>query len=232
MSRNNTIGIVGVITAPVKLITDAADWKQRVYETTLTRIRPSGTADTFILQYAAQAAGTETMLAQIAENAEVLIGGEVKTENIQNPQPEENRVKIYIHAEVIAVNKPPVDDQNEVKLRGFICRTPWYKTTKRRQPSGKKMQVADTIIAVNTPTGTSYIPCVCFSEAAIYATTLKIGDQVTVYGRMQSRKYEKKIPGYEVPYLFTVYEVCAVKIQCTRRKEHEKQSATGGRSTN
>ncbi|MDE7238954.1 MAG: single-stranded DNA-binding protein, partial [Lachnospiraceae bacterium] len=222
---NNTIGIVGVITAPVKLIVDANDWKQRVYETTLTRIRPSGTADTFILRFAASAAGTERMLAQIAENAEVLVGGEIRTENVSNPQPGENRVKIYIYAEVIAVNEPPADDQNEVKLRGFVCRAPWYKTTKRRQPNGRKMHVTDTIIAVNTPNGTSYIPCACFGENAIYAKTLKVGDRVDVYGRMQSRKYEKKIEGHEAPYLFNAYEVCAVKIQCTRRKEREREEA-------
>lgn len=117
MSRNNTIGIVGDITAPIRMIVDAGDWKQRVYETTLTRTRPSGTEDTFILQFAAHAAGTEAMLEQIAEGVSVLIGGEIRTENVHNPQPEENRVKVYIHAEVIAVNMPPAFAQKAEGLR-------------------------------------------------------------------------------------------------------------------
>lgn len=225
MSRNNTIGIAGIISAPVKMVADAADWEQRVYETTITRARPSGTSDTFILQFPARAAGTIVMREKITEGTEVLIGGEIRTENVSNPQPEEHRVKIYIYAEMIAVNDPPANDQNEVKLRGFVCRAPWYKATKFRQPNGKKLKVTDTIIAVNTPTGTNYIPCACFGEAAIYAATLKTGDRVDVYGRMQSRKYEKKIAGHEAPYLFRAYEVCAVKIQCTRRKEREKEAA-------
>lgn len=224
MSRNNTIGIVGIISAPVKMIVDADNWMQKVYETTITRTRPSGTTDTFILQFPARAAGTIVMLEKITEGTEVLIGGEIRTENVSNPRPEENRVKIYIYAEMIAINDPPANNQNEVNLRGFICRAPWYKVTKFRQPNGKKLQVTDTIIAINTPTGTSYIPCAFFGKAAIYATTLKVGDRVDVYGRMQSRKYEKKIAGHEAPYLFRAYEVCAVKIQCTRRKEREKEA--------
>ena len=46
MRRNNTIGIVGEITAPPELIVDAADWARKVYEVELTRTRPSGTEDT------------------------------------------------------------------------------------------------------------------------------------------------------------------------------------------
>ena len=57
MSRNNTIGIVGEITAPPELIVDAADWARKVYEVELTRMRPSGTEDTYILQYDGRAAG-------------------------------------------------------------------------------------------------------------------------------------------------------------------------------
>lgn len=215
MSRNNTIGIVGRITAPVRLIVGADDWKLRVYETELTRTRPSGTEDIYTLRFAAQAAGTDKMLAKIIEGVEVIIGGEIRTENVQNPSPTENRVKTYICAEIIAVNDPPADDQNEVRLRGFVCRDPFCKSIKHN----RKMQLTDMIIAVNTPSGTSYIPCVCFGEAAIYAATLQVGDRVEVYGRFHARKYEKKIAGYDIPYIFRSYEICIVKIRCIRRKE-------------
>lgn len=223
MSRNNTIGIVGRITAPVGLMLGADDWRLRVYETRLTRIRPSGTEDTYILRFTAQAAGTEEMLAKIKEGACVLIGGEIRTENIQNPRPDESRVRIYIYAEVIAVNDPPADDQNEVKLRGFVCRTPWCKQINRRQADGSRTQLTDMIIAVNTPTGTSYIPCVYFGDAAVHAAKLQVGDRIEVYGRFHARCYEKRIAGDITPHLSTAYEVCAVSIRCIRRKDHREE---------
>ena len=78
MSRNNTIGIVGEITAPPELIVDAADWARKVYEVELTRMRPSGTEDTYILQYDGRAAGSKEMLERITEGAEIFCGGEIR----------------------------------------------------------------------------------------------------------------------------------------------------------
>lgn len=96
MSRNNTIGIVGEITAPPELIVDAADWARKVYEVELTRTRPSGTEDTYILQYDGRAAGSKEMLERITEGAEIFCGGEIRSENVHDPKPEENRVKVFI----------------------------------------------------------------------------------------------------------------------------------------
>ena len=148
MNRNNTIGIVGRITAPVRLIVDAQEWEQKTYETTLTRTRPSGVEDTYTLQFDAAAAGTEEALETLAEGADVLIGGEIRTEDVKDPKPEENRTKIYIHAEVITQNNPPVKSQNEVSLCGYICKQAKVRTTNRRLPNGRKIKTADTIVAV------------------------------------------------------------------------------------
>lgn len=212
MGRNNTIGIVGEITATPELIVDAADWKRRVYETKLRRTRPSGTDDTYILQFDGDAAGSEEMLKRIADGVKVLVGGEIRSENVRNPRPEDNRVKIYIRAEVIAVNDPPAKDQNEVRIGGYICRQPCFRLTRRRTEKGKKLAVTNIMVAVNSPKGTSYIPCVCFDWMAYSANTLKIGNYVEIYGRLQSRDYKKQIEGKELPYLTTVYEVCAIKL--------------------
>lgn len=222
-NRNNTIGIVGNIAAPVKMIVDSDDWKQRVYETTLTRMRPSGTADTFILQYSAAAAGTETMLEQITEDVAVLVGGEIRTENISDPQPGENRVKIYIYAEIIAVNDPPAGDQNEVKICGHICKQPRSRISRRMNKDGSRMSVANAIIAVNTPSGASYIPCVCFGADAVVMESLNSGDYVEIYGRFLSRGFKKQIPGHALPYLCKAYEICAAKLKAKPRKPESGQ---------
>ncbi len=224
MSRNNTIGIVGYIKTPPELIIDAADWARKVYETTLTRTRPSETEDTFILQFDGRAAGSEEMLAKITEGAEVLIGGEIRSENVHDPKPEESRVKVYIYAEVIAVNDPPVNDQNEVTICGNICKPPRFRSTRRRTQRGKRVAATSIMVAVNSGAATNYIPCVCFGWQAFKANTLEIGDYVEVYGRFQSRDYKKRIEGRKLPFLSTVYEVCAIKFKSeTKEKETEPE---------
>ena len=213
MKRNNTIGIVGEITTPTELIVDAEDWARKVYETKLKRTRPSGIQDTFILQFDGHAAGTEEMLDNIKEGVEVMVGGEIRSENVSNPKPEENRVKVFIYAEIIAVNNPPVKDQNEAQICGRICKPPRFRSTRRRSAKGKRVAVASIVVAVNSPSGTNYIPCVCFGWQAFRANLLKVGDYVEIYGRFQSRDYKKRIEGRGIPYLCTVYEVCAFRFK-------------------
>lgn len=219
MSRNNTIGIVGEITAPPELIVDAADWARKVYEAELTRTRPSGTEDTYILQYDGRAAGSKEMLERITEGAEIFCGGEIRSENVHDPKPEENRVKVFIFAEMIAVNDPPVEDQNEVTICGNICKPPSGRETKRRTRKGRRVTVTRLVVAVNTPTGAYYVPCVCWNEQAEKAADLKVGDYVEIYGRFQSRNFKKCIQGRKLPYLSTSYEVSVVKLEAENKEE-------------
>ena len=219
MSRNNTIGIVGEITAPPELIVDAADWARKVYEVELTRMRPSGTEDTYILQYDGRAAGSKEMLERITEGAEIFCGGEIRSENVHDPKPEENRVKVFIFAEMIAVNDPPVEDQNEVTICGNICKPPSGRETKRRTRKGQRVTVTRLVVAVNTPTGAYYVPCVCWNEQAEKADDLKVGDYVEIYGRFQSRNFKKRIQGRKLPYLSTSYEVSVVRLEAESKEE-------------
>lgn len=230
MSRNNTIGIVGEITAVPEMIVDAADWKRKVYEARLKRIRPSGTEDIFILQFDGHAAGSEEMLDKITAGTKVLVGGEIRSENVRDPQPEENRVKIYIRAEVVAVNDPPAKDQNEVRICGFVCSQPRFRLTQKRDKKGKRIAVTNIMIAVNSPNGTSYVPCVCFDWLAYSADTLKTGNFVEIYGRFQARDYRKQIEGRELPYLTTVYEVCARDLKSEKDEIEKQRKDTGNGS--
>lgn len=219
MSRNNTIGIVGEITAPPELIVDAADWARKVYEVELTRTRPSGTEDTYILQYDGRAAGSKEMLERITEGAEIFCGGEIRSENVHDPKPEENRVKVFIFAEMIAVNNPAAQDKNKVTICGNICKPPSGRETKRRTRKGRRVTVTRLVVAVNTPTGAYYVPCVCWNEQAAKAATLKVGDYVEIYGRFQSRDFKKRIQGRKLPYLSKSYEVSVVELEAENKEE-------------
>lgn len=215
MKRNNTIGIVGTIITSPKLINDALEWQQKVYETTLKRVRPSGAADTYILCFPGKAAGSEEMMEKITESTEVLVGGEIRTENIDNPQPEENRVKVFIYAEVIAVNDPPANDQNEVRICGHICKLPQIKQIHNET---EDTEITSAIVAVNTPESTSFIPCIFWNNEAQKAAGLKVGDYVEIFGRFQSHRYKKQI-------WKTAYEVNVVKSKAfTTKRREEKES--------
>ncbi len=225
MKRNNTIGIVGRIASAPELILDAKDWKQKVYETKLSRIRANGKEDVFTLRFAGHAAGTEEMTRQVSEGVEVLVGGSILSENVHNPKPEESKVITYINAEIMAVNNPPADQQNEVELKGRVCRPPYNrKSNYQKKESGKKIRVTEFLLAVNTRDGASYIPCVCKGDEAVQANELKVGDYVKIYGFYKSRTFKKRIEGKKIPFLRTTHEIHVLKLKVS--KEYDKKEDT------
>lgn len=81
----------------------------------------------------------------------------------------------------------PEKNPNQVILNGFICKAPVYRTT----PFGR--EIADILLAVNRAYNKSdYIPCISWGRNARFAGNLNVSDNVKVYGRMQSRTYQKK----------------------------------------
>ena len=78
------------------------------------------------------------------------------------------------------------------------------------------------MVAVNRAYNKSdYIPCIAWGRNARYLSNLSVGENVKLWGRMQSRKYQKKT-GDEVEER-TAYEVSISKIEvASDRKEKEK----------
>lgn len=78
------------------------------------------------------------------------------------------------------------ETQNEVTLTGSICKAPTFRFT----PFGR--EISDTMLAVNRGFGKGdYIPLVVWGRNAKWTSRLRVGDTVTVRGRLQSRDYEK-----------------------------------------
>ena len=77
---------------------------------------------------------------------------------------------------------------NMIFLDGYICKEPVYRTT----PLGR--EIADVLLAVNRAYGKSdYIPCICWGRNARYAGNLEVGSRIQLWGRIQSREYQKRI---------------------------------------
>lgn len=101
------------------------------------------------------------------------------------------------------VNKNP----NYIYLDGYICKAPIYRTT----PFGR--EITDILLAVNRPYNKSdYIPCICWGRNARYAERFQVGDHVQVWGRIQSRDYQKKV-NEDKTLLRTAYEVSISKME-------------------
>lgn len=98
------------------------------------------------------------------------------------------------------------NDLNKITLHGFICKPPKYRKT----PLGR--EITDGLIAVNRPYGKSdYLPFITWGRNARYASTLELGDEIVIEGRIQSREYTK-LDDHGDPKKKIAYEVSASKI--------------------
>lgn len=99
------------------------------------------------------------------------------------------------------------DNPNEIFINGFICKTPVY----RRTPFGR--EITDLIVAVNRAFNRSdYIPAIAWGKNAVYSESLEVGSNVMLWGRLQSRNYNKRISDEETE-VRTAYELSITKIE-------------------
>lgn len=96
---------------------------------------------------------------------------------------------------------------NEIFLDGFICKEPVYRTT----PFGR--EIADVLLAVNRAYNKSdYIPTIAWGRNSRFCQNLGVGDNIRVWGRLQSREYQKKVSDTEV-IKKVAYEVSISKME-------------------
>lgn len=104
---------------------------------------------------------------------------------------------------------------NQIFLDGFICKAPIYRTT----PFGR--EITDLLIAVNRPYNKSdYIPAIAWGRNAKFSSTLQVGGHIKLWGRIQSREYEKKLSEDNI-IKRTAYEVSISKMEIVKDEESE-----------
>ena len=97
---------------------------------------------------------------------------------------------------------------NQIFLDGYICKPPVYRMT----PLGR--EIADLLMAVNRPYGESdYLPCICWGRNARFAGKFEVGTHIHLWGRIQSRTYQKRLDN-DVVEKRTAYEISVSKIEC------------------
>jgi len=110
-------------------------------------------------------------------------------------------------------NKNP----NMLYLNGYICKEPVYRTT----PFGR--EITDILLAVNRSYNKSdYIPIIAWGRNARFAKNLQIGDNVKLWGRIQSRNYQKRVSDDEV-ITKTAYEVSINRMELVDSSEENSE---------
>lgn len=96
---------------------------------------------------------------------------------------------------------------NEIYLDGYICKKPIYRTT----PFGR--EITDILVAVNRSYNKSdYIPCIAWGRNARFCEKMLVGDHIKLWGRIQSREYQKKLPTGEIEKK-VAFEVSVSKLE-------------------
>ena len=104
---------------------------------------------------------------------------------------------------------------NYIFLNGFVCKPPAYRTT----PFGR--EITDLLLAVNRQYNKSdYIPCIAWGRNARFASELTVGSHIKIWGRVQSRDYQKKISENELINK-TAYEISISKMEEGEKEEEQ-----------
>ena len=129
-----------------------------------------------------------------------------------------NRLVLSVFAREVTVYEGESGEQNPnyIFLDGYVCKRPIYRKT----PLGR--EIADVLLAVNRPYGKSdYIPCVFWGRNARYADQFEVASHIQIWGRIQSREYQKRID--EDKYVIRIaYEVSVSKMEVVEEQEGEK----------
>ncbi len=169
------------------------------YKTSVSSVRISDNRDEIIVTI------SERLISDIdlEIGTKVEIKGQFRSYN--NYSGEGSRLVLTLFAREI--NYTDCECENEIYLNGYICKPAIFRTT----PFGR--EIADILLAVNRAYGKSdYIPCIAWGRNARFSQTLSVGTNIKIWGRMQSRKYQKKFDD-ETVVEKTAYEVSISKME-------------------
>ena len=118
-----------------------------------------------------------------------------------------NKLILTVFARNVMICTEKSKNPNEIYLDGYICKPPLYRTT----PFGR--EIADVLLAVNRAYNKSdYIPTIAWGRNSRFCKNLQVGDNIRVWGRLQSREYQKKISETE-KITKVAYEVSVSKME-------------------
>lgn len=163
--------------------------------------RLSDTSDTLVITV------SERLIAgiDVSIGSELVIDGQLRSYNkfVDGA----NRLILTVFARDIRQLEERGKNPNQIFLDGYICKAPVYRTT----PFGR--EIADMLLAVNRLYNKSdYIPTIAWGRNSRFCKSLEVGDNIRIWGRLQSREYQKKVSDTEVVKKIA-YEVSISKME-------------------
>ena len=198
---NNQVSIVGEIVSDFKFSHEV--FGEGFYVVDILVSRLSNSADIIPIMVSERLINVKENY--VGQNVEVL--GQFRSYN--RHEENKNRLVLSVFAREIRVLNGDEENlkPNYIFLDGYVCKAPIYRKT----PLGR--EIADLLLAVNRPYGKSdYIPCICWGRNARFAENFNVGGHIQVWGRIQSREYQKKIGENEFEKR-VAYEVSVSKLE-------------------
>lgn len=122
------------------------------------------------------------------------------------------RLFVFVQA-VTYIDHPEAYYENTIDLIGHVVKS----SACRQTPIGRK--VTELIVAVERAYGRSdYIPLIVWGRCAQYISNLDVGKKVKIYGRIQSREYNKKVSEKEYEKR-VAYEVSVKALELLENQE-------------
>lgn len=136
----------------------------------------------------------------------IAVSGQIRSHNLNEGTKRKVTLTIFIKELTLLQNLSSQTNENRIRLNGFLCRHPLYRQT----PKGRDL--TELLLAIHRKDGRSdYIPCICWGRCAHTAAHLETGDHLLLWGRIQSRDYQKRFPNGSLQVL-TTYEVSTFRI--------------------
>jgi primosomal replication protein N len=121
---------------------------------------------------------------QITIGTQISVDGVIRTYNKQ--ENDRSRLIIYVLADAVSTELRNANP-NVIELCGYICKPPIYRLT----PFNR--EITDLLIASNREDGKSdYLPAIAWGRNAHLTQHMKVGDEIKICGRVQSREYQKR----------------------------------------
>lgn len=145
---------------------------------------------------------------ELSEGSSVALSGQFRSYNkLEN---EHSKLMLTVFVRDFIPYDAEEQNPNVVELNGYICKPPVYRTT----PFNR--EICDVLLAVNRGYNKSdYIPCIAWGRNARFVRDAEVGLNVVIGGRIQSRKYNKKLDDDTIEER-VAYELSVGKISVER----------------
>ena len=209
-NTNNHATVIGIIESD--FILNHEIYAEKFYTFSLNIPRLSGANDSIRIMISERL----IMDGNYKKGDKVEVSGQFRSYN--SYENNSNRLILTVFAKDIChFDGDESKNPNLLFLNGYICKEPVYRTT----PFGR--EITDILLAVNRSYNKSdYIPIIAWGRNARFAKNLQIGDNIKLWGRIQSRNYQKRLSDEEV-ITKTAYEVSINRMELAKPDEENSE---------